>query len=271
MAYSVTVTNQYGCSRSASDQLIVHNLPTPTITGETSVCRGTTTMLSVSGGTRYHWSTNAYTNFIQVTPNNNTTYSVTAYNEYNCSATAYHSIAVKVLPSIFFSGETTFCEGSSTNITASGGSNCTWSTGSNNNTITVSTPGTYSVTVTNLQGCQSSDTISVHTRPNPVVQISGSSMICAGGSVTLNATGGSTYEWSTGSTNNSTTVMPTVTTDYSVTGYDQYGCFSTAHKTVNVEGQWWSTLQLVHRRAERPHHRQRGQHLPCDGHRPVRL
>ena len=233
--YSVTVTNQYGCSRSASDQLIVHNLPTPTITGETSVCRGTTTTLSVSGGTRYHWSTNAYTNFIQVTPNNNTTYSVTAYNEYNCSATAYHSITVKVLPSIYFSGETTFCEGSSTDITASGGSNCTWSTGSNNNTITVSTPGTYSVTVTNLQGCQSSDTISVRTRPNPIVQISGSSMICAGGSVTLNATGGSTYEWSTGSTNNSTTVMPSVTTDYSVTGYDQYGCFSTAHKTVNVE------------------------------------
>ncbi len=233
--YSVTVTNQYGCSRSASDQLIVHNLPTPTITGEASVCRGTTTTLSVSGGTRYHWSTNAYTNFIQVTPNNNTTYSVTVYNEYNCSATAYHSIAVKVLPSIYFSGETTFCEGTSTDITASGGSNCTWNTGSNNNTITVSTPGIYSVTVTNLQGCQSSDTISVSTRPNPVVQISGPSMICEGSSATLNATGGSTYEWSTGSTNNSTTVMPIVTSNYSVTGYDQYGCSSTAHKTVNVE------------------------------------
>ena len=47
--------------------------------------------------------------------------------------------------------------------------------------------------------------------------------ICEGSSVTLSATGGSTYLWSTGDTTQTITVVPEKTTKYTVTAYDSTG------------------------------------------------
>ena len=47
-----------------------------------------------------------------------------------------------------------------------------------------------------------------------------SATITAGQSVLLTASGASTYSWSTGATTNSITVSPTITTSYTVTGFN---------------------------------------------------
>src|SRR5690606_30774029 len=61
-------------------------------------------------------------------------------------------------------------------------------------------------------------------QPNGIIANAGQDQtICEGSSTTLTATGGSTYEWSTGETTASITVSPDNTTSYTVTAFDATG------------------------------------------------
>ena len=78
--------------------------------------------------------------------------------------------------------------------------------------------------------------------PIPIITASNDTTICAGESVTLSVTGGSTYQWrnlTTGvdfSTSANPTVQPTdANTCYQVTGTDAAGCSSTDQVCVTVE------------------------------------
>ncbi|HXB12641.1 MAG TPA: T9SS type A sorting domain-containing protein [Bacteroidia bacterium] len=69
---------------------------------------------------------------------------------------------------------------------------------------------------------------------NVVVTITPPSRICAGNGVTITATGGGTYKWSTGATTSSITVIPATTTTYKVVVSDSCGKDS-ATTTVTVD------------------------------------
>ncbi|MDP3147259.1 MAG: T9SS type A sorting domain-containing protein [Bacteroidota bacterium] len=56
------------------------------------------------------------------------------------------------------------------------------------------------------------------TTATPTVLVSGSNSVCLNQSVTLTASGASSYTWNTASTNSSIAVSPTITTSYTVTG-----------------------------------------------------
>lgn len=60
------------------------------------------------------------------------------------------------LTAVAVTGDTAFCSGQQVRLTASAGSLFLWSTGANSRYIQVTTPGTYSVTVTDQQGCTAS-------------------------------------------------------------------------------------------------------------------
>lgn len=64
---------------------------------------------------------------------------------------------------------------------------------------------------------------------NPV---STPSIVCISESATLSAQGANSYSWSTGSTINSIVITPTVTTNYTVSGVDLYGC--TTNSVISV-------------------------------------
>ena len=118
------------------------------------------------------------------------------------------------------------CEGNSTILTASGGSEYLWNTGETSQSITVNpnTTTTYSVTV--LEGAASdNDNVVVTVNPVPTANAGNDVTIEVGQSTTLTASGGTTYQWSTGATSQSITVSPNTTTTYSVTTY-QNGCSS---------------------------------------------
>src|SRR5205085_1571347 len=75
----------------------------------------------------------------------------------------------------------------------------------------------------------------VNVGPLPTCNITASdSSICAGGSVTLTATGGLSFLWSTSATTASITVNPTATTTYTVTVTNGNGCTSTCAITITV-------------------------------------
>jgi Secretion system C-terminal sorting domain len=71
------------------------------------------------------------------------------------SATAQVILDATPAASITASGPTTFCQGGSVVLTASGGGSYLWSTGATTASITVSASGTYGVTATNAAGCSS--------------------------------------------------------------------------------------------------------------------
>jgi PKD repeat protein len=94
--------------------------------------------------------------------------------------------------------------------------------------------GTYQVAlvVSNQAG---SDTVvkNITVQASPNVNIQAIDSICKGASVTLLAVGANTYIWSNNVNNASTMVSPQVTTNYTVTGF-QNTCYDTATIAVKV-------------------------------------
>ena len=88
--------------------------------------------------------------------------------------------------------------------------------------LSASTPGTYTLTNSiSGYGClpsTSTNTITIYSLP--IVVITGSNTICNGASTTLNASGGTTYLWSTGETTNNITVSPVTTGIYTLTAFN---------------------------------------------------
>ncbi|MEZ5048568.1 MAG: hypothetical protein R2766_02845 [Saprospiraceae bacterium] len=92
----------------------------------------------------------------------------------------------------------------------------------------------YTVTVTDENGCTNTATVTVTVNPLPTPAISGDLEICDGETTTLTASGGTSYEWNTGATTASINVSPSTTTTYSVTVTNADGCEASTSATVIV-------------------------------------
>jgi len=235
--YTVTVTNLDGCSNTGQTQLTVKKLPTITITPDVTICSGQTANLTASGGTDYTWSNNETNETISVTPTTTSTYTVTVTNSEGCSDTK--SVKVNVVPSLTASitGTTIICNGSSTALSASGGTSYLWNNGETTDKIVVSpnTTSTYSVTVSSGT-CSSQTSIIVIVNPKPIINPTASNMfICEKDSTTISASGGNKYLWSNGSTNSSQKVAPSSTTQYTVTVTNVEGCTSSDKILITVK------------------------------------
>ncbi|MDP4868897.1 MAG: gliding motility-associated C-terminal domain-containing protein, partial [Crocinitomicaceae bacterium] len=242
--YTVTVTNANGCSASSAPVAVVVNaLPAVSIAnvGATTFCAGGSVALiaPLNSNFTYAWNNGAGA----ITGESNNTYVANATGSYSltvtdangCTATsAAIPVTVNVLPvvSATANGATTFCDGGSVTLTATGATTYVWSNGATSPSITVSTSGNYSVTGTSLEGCSStSNSIAVVVNALPTASIATSgSTACLGATVTLTASGGSTYSWSNGSTNASINV--TAANTYTATVTSAEGCSSTASETV---------------------------------------
>jgi len=112
-----------------------------------------------------------------------------------------------------------------------------------NPTIKFATAGTYNVTLTstNQAGTSASITKVITVVNPPNILINSVDTICKGKSVTLTATGGNSYVWNNGTTQNSITVQPNITTQYSVTGFD-VNCKNKASKVIVVNQIYQSPL-----------------------------
>src|ERR1043165_4380967 len=212
--------------------------PTALITPSgTTICSGTSTTLTASGGGAYSWSTGATTAAISVSPANTTTYTVTVGSS-GCTATASATVTVNTTPTASISPSgVSICNGSSATLTANGGGTYAWSTGASSAAISVSptSNATYTVTVSsNNCSATASRMVSVSAAPTASISPSGTT-ICSGASATLTASGGTNYNWSTGGTTAGINVSPTGTTTYTVT-VTSPGCAvsPTASTTVNV-------------------------------------
>ena len=229
--YVVTANTSCG---TASSSVVITVTPSiaPTITGNTVICTGSSTTLTASGGSNYFWSTGQTTSSIIVTPTATTTYSVTSGA---CSATNTVTVTVGSSITASISGNTSICTGSSTILTASGGNNYSWSTGVSTASITVSPTATTTYTVLVSSGtCSSSTSTTVNVDSGITASImGGNTTICSGASATLTASGGNNYLWSNSASTSSIIVSPMNNTSYSVTAF-MGACTATATASVAV-------------------------------------
>jgi len=240
--YTVTVTLN-GCT--ATDQVLVTVNPSPVANAgpDQMICAGQSATLTATGGGTYQWSPNgSNANPYIVTPAGTTTYTVTVTSN-GCSSTDQVTVMVKPLPLINAIPDPVICAGQAATLTATT-SNGTppytylWTPGLSANNPYVVTPlttTTYTVQVTDANGCTATNNVTVIVKPLPVANAGPDQMICAGQTTTLTATGGGTYQWSpNGSIANPYTITPAATTTYTVT-VSLNGCTATDQVTVTVK------------------------------------
>lgn len=169
------------------------------------------------------------------------TYTQTLKSEYGCDSVITLNLIVNSLPNLKLTGNTTICAGEKTTLTVSGATSYQWSPAegldATDKAVVEASPTTtttYTVIGTDDNGCANTLSRNVTVQALPVITIAGPSEVNYGSSVTLTASGATTYKWNTGETSNKLTDQPETTTTYSVTGENTYGCSSTVSKIVTV-------------------------------------
>ncbi len=213
--YSVTVSDASGCTGTTQVTVSVATNPTPTITGNTNICAGSSTTLDAgSGYSSYLWNTSS--NSQTITVNTAGSYSVTVTNASGCSGTASVTVNVTSTPNANAGINDSTCGLTyQLNAVPSGGSTGIWTAfgpGSVNlslntdahATATVSNNGTYTFiwTETVSGNCTGSDSVLITFLPTPTSNFTATPISCSGGSSTINYTGNAnanaTFNWNWG-------------------------------------------------------------------------
>lgn len=160
---------------------------------------------------------------------------------YNWGETEDYCITITppcTLPTLTLSAsQTTICNGSSTNLTASGAITYTWSTNATTSSISVtpSVTSSYSVVGENAPGCSDVKTVTITVNPSPSLSVSPNPTVCPGITATLSASGATNYTWTPGSfTTTAISVTPGISTVYNVVGTNSLGCATNSNVTVFV-------------------------------------
>lgn len=162
-----------------------------------------------------------------------------------CNMTTTQTIQVtqpQTLSVTIAATSSTICVGKTTTLTAStsGGTgfiNNFWSVGYFGSPIVISptTTSSYTVTSTDANSCQATNSITITVNPLPTVSISNSNpIICSGQQVLLTGSGATTYTWSNANSNSSIIITPTIIGTYTVTGSDVNFCSNFAVTTISV-------------------------------------
>ncbi len=233
----------------------------PPVADDDTICSGQSAILTASGGVGpiYNWYDAASGGTLLHTGASFTTPALTADATYYVSASGGVCESVRVPVNVIVTAgptvtasasPSTICNGQSSLISASGADTYTWdqSLGAgNSHTVSPSADITYTVTGTDVNGCEGTATVSITVDPGSVAPTGADatpSDICSGSSSTLSVIGGSlepgaTWEWYTGScggtsagSGSSISVSPSSTTTYYVRA--EGSCNTTACASVTV-------------------------------------
>jgi len=204
--YGVTITDEAGCRDSTELEVTESGMAEPMITGSAILCSGDSTVLSVTGFQEVLWSTGETTEAITVTDPGPITVEVVQSG--GCSGSDTVTISTAIGPEAIISGPRTICTGSSVTLSAneSNGMDYLWSTGDTTTSITVTQGGSYTLTVTDANGCMEDTGLDLVESDILRPMISGITAICDGESAELSIQTFDQIQWSTGETTPSITV-----------------------------------------------------------------
>jgi hypothetical protein len=223
--------------------------PTVIVGADQTICMGSATTLSATGGSTYNWSPATGLSSPTVanpsaSPTTTTTYTITATDVNGCVATDMVNVMVNPLPNVNAGMDEWICFGASTTLSASGASTFNWTPATGLSSSTVANPTanptsttTYTLTGTDAFGCVASDMVTITVNPQITLSDNVTNVSCNGGtdgSVNITPIGGQApyaYFWSPiGAT---TAVVSGITAgNYTVTVTDANGCTNMLNSTV---------------------------------------
>ncbi len=260
--FDLTVTDANGCTVDTIAFPIIGppavTIDNVTITDE--LCNGdcngsidvdapTATSFSIDGGVTFQAS-NVFNGLCAGN------YDIVVEDANGCSATMGVSVLSPPVLTANISNDTTICDGGTASLISNGVGgtpNYTYVWDDPNatagNALNINTAGTYTVTITDANGCTTQASVTVSVNPPLTVTAQSDQAICPGESATLTANGGGgnggpyTYDWTNDdgsgwtATGGSISVSPTTTTTYTVTVSDNCGSVTTTDQvtiTVNT-------------------------------------
>ena len=252
--YTVTITDANGCTATVSVTITQPNALALALAGFDATCNGVCNGQAVcipSGGTNpyaYAWSP---------TPGNTPSinglcagvYTVVVTDANGCTITGTATVNQPTPIVLSTASTTAHCnqaDGSAT-VNASGGTpaySYLWNNGQTTSTATGLVPNTYTVTVTDFNGCTATATVVVPNLQGVVASITGSAnATCFGscdGSASGNATGGVapyTYSWTTTPSQTTATATGICAGTYTCYVTDASGCSDNASVTITQPAQ----------------------------------
>ena len=245
--YSITVTDQNGCTRRRNAVVSLANGPVITLLSQVDVvCNGTSTGsldIDVAGGVppySYVWSSGQTTQ--DITGLSAGTYTVFVTDDVSCSDSATFIIVENAGFTVSAAVQDASCGLANGTITltvggATPGYGYLWSNGQTSATATGLAAGSYTVTVSDANSCDTSLIFVVGSLGGPAVAIDSTRDIrCFGidnGRIYITASGGSptySYLWNDGSTTQDRFGLSAGT--YTVTVTDAGGCTATNSATL---------------------------------------
>jgi gliding motility-associated-like protein len=227
--YWLSAIDSTGCVAYDTTNIVQWLNPMISIIGDTNVCTGQETYIQANTGfTTYQWSNGLSTANVYLGAGD---YTLTVTDSLGCQATS-DTIDINDFPTpvVNISGILGTCVGDATLISASPNfTNYQWNNGvqTQNNFVG---PGSYSVSVTDTNGCVANDTTTIIQWPNPVISLIGDTNVCTGLETYIQANPGFvSYQWSNGLSDANVFLGAGV---YTLTVVDSLGCQATDEITV---------------------------------------
>ncbi len=168
MSYSL-VANLSNCPGTALITITVNQIPVALVSNDTAICEGNNLSLTSSGGSNYIWNDGALTSTNNISPGIGLSIYTVSVSNGNCIDIASVNITVNPTPVANAGIDKTIVSGGTVVLNGSSGPNYLWSpsTGLSCNTcanpiVKPETTTMYILTVTNSNGCSSSDTVMIN-------------------------------------------------------------------------------------------------------------
>lgn len=239
--YEVIVTDINGCKDTAEAELTLHTPPIVSVNNDT-ICIGdpaATFTATSATATSYLWSENGSGSLATTSGTSAGNYTVIVEDINTCKDTATGILKVDTLPIVSLEGAAICDDVTSVNLTAvsSTAVSYIWSGLGSGTTASIPaiTEGNYVVTVTDENGCESSDDADLQRYPMPTVTVADQS-ICPGSEATLTAVSATAtdYLWRKTGSGTTQSISGSTAGMYEVIVTDVNGCKDTAEAELIV-------------------------------------
>ena len=174
VTYTYLDTN--GCSNFATRTVQINVAPLAIASNDTSICFGETINLKASGGLSYQWNNGDTGSVVSISPTSTTLYSVIMTNSIGCTDEELVKVTVHPGMNLTYSAFDANCNqvnGIAT-VIVNGGTGpfgYNWTTGNTSSLANNLSSGVYSVTVSDVFGCEKVGAVSISDKGAPKVTL----------------------------------------------------------------------------------------------------